>query len=92
LSLTLTTRIRIAKKFFDMIHRIELKGTYSEIEIDYLLKDLERLNHDEWEELRLKLDMYYRDKDDLMLRKLAISRLRTIFHRVLKDAGQNPLE
>ena len=74
-----------------MIHRIELKGTYSETEIDYVLKELERINHEEWEELRLKLDMYYRDKDDLMLRKLAISRLRTIFHRVLKDANLDPL-
>lgn len=85
------TRIRTARKFFDMIHRIELRETYSETEIDYLLKDLERLNHEEWEELRLKLDMYYRDKDDFVLRKIAISRLRTIFHRVLKDANLDPL-
>ncbi len=91
MSLTLTIRIKTARKFFHRIHNIELKDIYSESEIDPLLKSLERLNHDEWTNLRFNIDLYYKDKDDFVLRKIAISRLRTVFHRVLKDANLNPI-
>ncbi len=88
----LSTKIREAKRFFNIIHRIEVKEIYSDSEIDILLKSLERLNHEEWENLRFQIDQYWRDKDDFVLRKIGISRLRTIFHRVLKDNNMDPLK
>ncbi len=91
MSLTQSTKIKTAKRFFNIIHRIEVKEVYSESEIDPLLKSLEHLNHEEWKDLRFQIDQYWRDKDDLLLRRIGISRLRTIFHRVLKDANLDPL-
>ncbi|MEE9409703.1 MAG: hypothetical protein V3V41_02120 [Candidatus Heimdallarchaeota archaeon] len=88
----LSTRIRTAKRFFNIIHRIEVKEIYSDSEIDPLLRSLENLNHDEWEGLRFQIDQYWRDRDDFVLRKIGISRLRTIFHRVLKDNDMDPLK
>jgi len=88
----LSTRISLAKKIFHRIHTIELKDIYSESEIDPLLRELERINHEEWKDLRFKIDLYYRDKDDYVLRKVAISRLRAIFHKVLKENNCDPLK
>jgi len=88
----LLTNNEIAQKFFKRIHRIELREVYSESEIHPLLKDLERLVDTEWPNLRLQIDQYWRDEYDLVLRRIAVLRLRAIFHRVLKDNNLDPLK
>ncbi len=86
------TKIETAQKFFNRIHKIELREVYSESEIHPLLRELERLVDTEWGDLRLQIDQYWRDKDDLVLRRIAVLRLRHVFHKVLKDANLDPLK
>ena len=85
-------KIEIAQKFFKRIHTIEVREWYSDSEINPLLKELERLNENEWTNLRFQIDQYWRDKDDLVLRKIALGRIRQIFHFPLKQAGLDPLK
>jgi len=85
------TNNEIAQKIFKRIHHIELREIYSESEISPLLRDLERLVDTEWPNLRFQIDQYWRDKDDLLLRRIRISALRSIFHMVLKANNCDPL-
>lgn len=85
------TKIEIAQKFFKRIHKIELREVYSESEIHPLLRELERLVDTEWNGLRLQIDQYWRDEDDLVLRRIGVCRLRAIFHKVLKENNMDPL-
>ncbi len=83
--------------FFNKIHNIQIKGIYSYSEISKVVKDIEsnldKIQYNK-EGLLKYLDLFYEEmpNNDIGHAMVQLDRLRPIFHKVLKDAGQNPLE
>jgi len=83
----------ICIRFWHRIYHIERKGIYSHAEISKLLKDIERIRHLVINQgfLTHCLDKFYNNPDaDLMKRHVMITELRNVFHRPLRDIGQDP--
>ncbi len=83
--------------FFNKIHKIQIKGTYSYSEISKVVKDIENnLDKIQYEKdtLLKYLDLFYEEmpNNDIGYAMVQLDRLRPIFHVPLKEAGQNPLK
>ena len=91
LSSTQSHLIDISKKFFDRINKIREKEMYSRLEVESLIKDLERLDVNDFPELPFYIDCYFEEKERLVTSIISLERFRAIFHKVLKDANLNPI-
>jgi len=78
--------IKTAKKFFDRINKIREKGTYAELEMESLIKDLERLDVKDFPLIPFYIDCYFEEKERLVTCIISLERFRSVFHRILKDA------
>jgi len=82
--------------FFNKIHKIQIKGTYSYSEISKVVKDIENnLDKIKEKETMIKyLDLFYEEmpNNDIGYAMVQLDRIRPIFHVPLKEAGQNPLD
>lgn len=92
----MTEYLDFCLEYFNKIHRIQERGVYSHTEISNLIKDIEG-NLDKIKEKEIMIhyiDLFYKElpSNDIGLCMIQLSRIRPIFHRPLKDAGQNPLE
>ncbi len=84
------------RTFFDKIHKIQIKGTYSHSEISKIIKDIENnLDKIKEKEIAIKyIDLFYEEmpSNDVGICMVQLDRIRPLFHKPLKDAGQNPLK
>lgn len=83
--------IDISKKFFDRINKIREREMYSELEVESLIKDLERLDVKDFPALPFYIDCYFEEKERLVTSIISLERFKAVFHKVLKDANMDPL-
>jgi len=81
--------------FFNKIHKIQIKGTYSYSEISKVVKDIENnLDKIKEKETMIKyLDLFYEEmpNNDIGYAMVQLDRIRPIFHVPLKEANMDPL-
>lgn len=90
LSFTQLHLIKTSKKFFDRINKIREKGTYAELEMESLIRDLEKLDVNDFPIVPFYIDCYFEEKERLVTSIISLERFRSVFHRVLKDANLDP--
>jgi len=85
-------KIDISKKFFDRINKIKAKEMYSRLEVESLIKDLERLDVNDFPVIPFYIDCYFKEKERRVTSIISLERFRAIFHKVLKDNNLDPLK
>jgi len=85
LSSTQSHLIDISKKFFDRINKIREKEMYSRLEVESLIKDLERLDVNDFPDIPFYIDCYFEEKERLVTSIISLERFKSVFHRILKQ-------
>ena len=83
--------IEISKTFFDRINKIREKEMYSRLEVESLIKDLERLDVKDFPDIPFYIDCYFEEKERRVTSIISLERFRAVFHKILKDNNMNPL-
>ena len=85
--------LELCNRFWHRIYHIQRRDVYSFYEIERLVKDIEKIkeNCPEPDRLLWVLDECYKHMDSSLQKRMElISHLRTIFHRPLRELGENP--
>lgn len=89
------TQDEICKRFWHRIYHIERKELYSYHEINKLVKDIEVIKDQITlsKLLQTVIDKWYSERDtaDLQRRVQLMNELRFVFHKPLRDIGEDPL-
>lgn len=84
-------------KVFNKILKIQEKAMYSYTELSNLVKDIENeISNVQYEKETLigYLDRFYKEvpNNDIGIHMIQLDRFRSVFHKPLKETGQNPLK
>lgn len=88
--LKIDEKLEIAEYFFWKIFNIEQKELYSDLEVSNLIKELEDISY--FPSIEIYIDLHYKKAKTRDLVISSVNRIRSVFHKILKDNNANPLE